>query len=363
MPDKILIFKGGFQYGVVDDFITGILEGVSDKFNVVQVDLSNKSTLASVLNDTLFDDVKVIISINALGSDLIPYFPIMNKILFYTLLVDHPLHSMTRFYGTNMRLLCVDKDHVNFARLVGMDAQFFPHAARVKDTSYENKEPGSKEGILFPASYFNLNDIKENILKYFPQGFALLNDGNVQNINDFLLKLGFMDSNRSPMIQLNKNSIAVLIQCDLYLRARKREQIINEFADHGLNLNIIGNGWSSAVQRAEHTYLEAESFNDLIKRIINSKFILHHSPGFNQGLHERITYPLLHKTLVITSHNSYLHNAFEDEKGIVFYNDVSEVKSYIKSIDDEQYKKLSLNGADFIKENHIWSNKIFALLQ
>ena len=223
MSDKVLILSGNFQYGVVDDFVEGIIEGVSNKYQVVHVNLSDKSTLANILTASLFEKVKFIVSVNALGADLIPHFPVMNQIPFFSLLLDHPLHSMMRFYGTNMRLLCVDKDHVKFARLVGMNAEFFPHAARVKSNSVDDVK--GKSGILFPASFFNMDEIKQKIIKFFPLGYELLNDGVVENINDFLLKLGFMDRSRAPMIQLNKNSIGVLIQCDLYLRARKRTQI------------------------------------------------------------------------------------------------------------------------------------------
>ncbi|GAB58943.1 glycosyltransferase family protein [Rheinheimera nanhaiensis] len=363
MDYKVLIFSGNFQYGVVDDFIEGIVDGIGEKYQIVQVNLSDKSNLASILTASLFDNVKFIVSVNALGSDLIPHFPVMNKIPFFSLLLDHPLHSMTRFYGTNMRLLCVDKDHVNFARLVGMNAEFFPHAARVKSNSYLDKSFESKDGILFPASFFNVDAIKEKIIKFFPQGFELLNDGIVENINDFLLKLGFMDNRRTPMIQLNKNSIGVLIQCDLYLRARRRLQIIQDFAQCGVSLNIIGSGWSASTKLDTHRYYEPEPFNELIQRMVRSRFVLHHSPGFNLGLHERITYPLLHRTMVLAAGNDYLKEQFKPGSGILFYDEIDKVESLIKSVDDERYSENVTRGSEIVARNYMWSKSVSKHIQ
>lgn len=331
MQRKVLFFSGSFQYGVADNFIQGLIQALNaHHYDVIQIDLSNKPDLKQQLSAAIEYEIAFSFSLNALGNDLLPYLAKARAAPFYTLLLDHPLHSLQRFFGTHMTLLCVDQQHVRFAQALGIPAHFFPHAVTVNEAeSQENTS--ARQGILFPASYFDPNRHLPAIQQYFPLAAGLMQQHSIDNITDLLLALDFMQPDKAARITLDKHSITLLVYCDLYLRGRKRNQLITQCADAGISLNIVGNGWKPEQQIAAHQYLPAESFTMLQQRIASSRYVLHQAPGFTHALHERLLYPLLYNTPVLTQDNTFLQQYFGNNDSICFYQDIRHLKAMLDS--------------------------------
>lgn len=364
MKKKAIFFSGSFQYGVVDDFIDGLIAGLSDSYFFEVVDLSNKDYLISLDFSKFFEDVELIFSVNALGVEFSLHYPVVAGIPFYTLLLDHPIHSITRFYGAKVKLLCVDECHVDFVKALGMSAIFFPHGAKASyiDSGDRRNGMAEKSGILFPATYFNSSELREQLSKYFPNALDIIDCNSIDNFTDFLKCLGFMVPGVSPSIELNANSIAILQRCDLYLRAKEREQLLLDFANAGISVTVIGRGWESSRKISIHKYLNAVSFHELLILMKNSKFILHQSPGFKRGLHERVTYPLLTGTMVLTKNDPYLFEIFGESNGIVNFKYTSGVSDLFRNLDMDSYAHSIERAVEIIKKKYTWegnSRKLF----
>lgn len=356
---KAVLFTGTFQYGVVADFIQGIAHALEQSgYQVQQINLSDKTALQQKLSEDTFRDVQLVFSVNALGADLLPYFPKLRQVPFYSLLLDHPLHSLLRFFGTPLRLLCVDQAHVAFARAIGMQAEFCPHAVNTTSVNPTISPETDKQGILFPASFFSADNAKAIIDKHFPQAWQWLNNPAVRTISDFLHQLGFMQAGRTPLLELNKNTITILCHCDFYLRAKGRDRLLQQFADAGLALQVIGNGWEQAQQLPQHQYLPAVPFPNLLQIMQKVRYVLHHSPGFDAGLHERLLYPVAAGAQVLAEPTPYLEQVFSRHGAVRFFSDAGTLQAELAICSDDDYQSQLLRSQELIRQQHSWHTRL-----
>lgn len=364
---KAILFTGAFQYGVVDDFIRGIQNYLTSVgYSIQQINLADTTHLQQQLTDENFRDVTLVFSVNGLGADLIPYVPCLRQVPFYSLLLDHPLHSLTRFFGTPLRLLCVDQAHVTFARAVGMQAEFCPHAVTLPPVA-EATPTGSghqihKQGILFPGSFFSASHAKAIIDQHFPQAWTWLHNPAVRTITDFLHQLGFMQPGKTPLLQLNRNTITILCHCDFYLRAMSRDQLLQRFADAGLAVRVMGNGWEQAQHLPVHQYLPAVPFRELSSEIQQAQYVLHHSPGFDAGLHERILYSISAGTQVLCEQTPYLTTLFPQHSAVRWFDNVSALAQQFSTVSTDQYQQQLAHSQALIRQQHTWDARLQALL-
>jgi hypothetical protein len=356
---KAILFTGSFQYGVVADFIQGIAQSLHHQgYQVQQINLSEKSSLQQQLTAETFRGTELVFSVNALGADLLPYFAELRQVPFYSLLLDHPLHSLLRFFGTPLRLLCVDQAHVAFARAVGMQAEFCPHAISAAQVSLTASPDTAKQGILFPASFFSADKAKTIIDQHFPQAWNWLRNPAVRTISDFLYQLGFMQAGKKPLLELNKNTITILCHCDFYLRAIGRDRLLQQFADAGLALQVIGNGWEQAQQLPQHQYLPAVAFPALLQMMQKVRYVLHHSPGFEAGLHERLLYPIGAGTQVLSEPTPYLEQVFTRGGAVRFFNHAAELSPALATVSAADYQSQLVHSQQLLKQQHSWDVRL-----
>ncbi|MBJ92391.1 MAG: hypothetical protein CL577_07290 [Alteromonadaceae bacterium] len=365
MSEAVLLFSGSFQYGVVNDFLLGIKRAFEKSgYAVYEVNLKGISTneqLLQQLSSIDFSSLKLVVSINALAVELIDKLPQFSSIPFYTYLVDHPLHLLSRFVGTKARILCVDKEHTNFLSQLGIQAQFWPHAVCDTELSKGSISFNEKQGILFPASFTDEDAHYAEINKVAPNIASRLLDPDVRSVSDVLRMLGFMQPGISPSVQLNDEIVTFLRRCDLYLRGRDRNKLIYDCHLAGIPLTIIGNNWDKTHQYDSHSYMPAVPFNELKNLITNSKFILHHSPGFEQGQHERVVYSLARGTCVLSSKTPYLLESYGSGNGIVFYDSLTELKHLLASVTELDYTQWMSNACTILEPKETWCPRVAML--
>lgn len=360
---KAILFTGAFQYGVVDDFIRGIMQYLDNTgYQLQQINLADTAHLQQQLTDENFRDVTLVFSVNGLGADLIPYVPRLSQVPFYSLLLDHPLHSLTRFFGSPLRLLCVDQSHVTFARAVGMQAEFCPHAISPSSITPLQHDIAGKNGILFPASFFSASAATAVIDQYFPQAWDWLRHPAVRTITDFLHQLGFMQAGRTPLLELNKNTITILCHCDFYLRATGRDRLLQQFADAGVPLQVIGHGWDQTPQLAQHQYLPAVPFSTLQQMMQQARYVLHHSPGFDAGLHERLLYAIGAGTQVLSEPTPYLEQVFSQQGGVHFFQNAATLPAELSTVNAERYQLQLGRSQQLLRQQHSWEARLQSLL-
>jgi len=348
----VIIFNTLSQYGVVDDFVEGLRHAVLElgyTASLIDVTSGQIPELSALLGKTA-----MALSINAVGADLYSRYPELETIDFYTLLIDHPVHLLGRFFNRPLKLLCVDKNHVRFCRALGAEAHFFPHAIWPQRGRQLSSGRDQKQGILFPATYISPDYYLNQIEQILPQLLPILQQEAISDINSLLNHLGFMQAGKQQALPLTTATAKVLALSDLYLRALSRQKLIDDCAANHIKLTIIGNSWQHAVKQPLHHYLPAEPFPELLNRIAESKYVLHHNPGFLQGQHERILYSMLLGTAVISEKNDYLTQRYGQQGSIILYQQVADLCELANAISPQIYQELTSNAQQQVLRDDTW---------
>lgn len=362
---KALILTCNNQYNILTHFVNGIVQDL--KLMGIQADTCSMS---SEQKDELNDDpigakqYAFCLSINGVGLDL--NFEGKGNFTDYTgkptlvYLVDHPIHLFKRFYGKKVSLLCVDQEHVAFANMIGVDAHYFPHAVatnnseRPESIAFEDKD----ETLLFPASYFPLKKW-EDLLKplWGKIGSAIENATSVTRFMQFVGILPY--GNRAPTMTLDETVLTTCKAVDFYLRAKSRMSMLQTFQDAQIQLTVLGQGVDAyKEQYSFHQYEQASDFAVLLPRIKRAKFLVHNSPGFERGLHDRLVIAMNEKTAVISNNTPYANDVFKLPGGIV-----SNIEKTALGLKNDEYDALVTSNYQQIQSEHTWQKRFSQLLR
>lgn len=358
---KGLFIVGTNQYGAGTSFIRDMVAD-ADTLGIQSelLDLANQASIQYHLHaKTDPDKFDFILSFNGVGLE----FNLEGKSLakfaaekpFFVFLVDHPLHLLQRFFGLKVVLLCVSEEHVNFARLCGFTAFLFRHAVGSKlcvgeETFFDYEQ---KAGIIFPASFIDTAQLQQQLQPVWGTIGHLLAQSS--SVTDFMGLLGVVPHNgKVATVQLNQEVLAVTRLVDFYLRGQAREKLLARFQQAQIPLTVVGRD----VQKYQacftlHEYKETVSFTDLLAQIRSAKYIAHHAPGFQQGLHERVVYPMALGTLIIAQ------EPLSPVLGADYYD--VDIANY-PLIDKTRYQQLQTQNARIVQQ-HTWQAQLTALLR
>ncbi|MFC3092794.1 hypothetical protein DRW07_01070 [Alteromonas sediminis] len=352
---KALLIFGSNQYGVVSHFFEGMATDLlASGVTVDLLDFSSPETVeATATNIDKLDNYDFIVSFNGVGQDIkldnTRLSDYAKRRPLFIFLVDHPIHLMKRFVGIPATILCVDQEHVSFCQLCGFNARFFPHAVSAKTLDRKAiKDRTNKSGeILFPVSYFDLNNAFETLKPVWHQIAAITEQATT--VTRFLQLLGVLPMGSRPAsIALDENIRRIAVWVDHYLRAKSRTKILEACQQRGIKLTVVGKGSDKyAADFPMHHYEDASDYPMLVERIRNADFVLHNSPGFELGLHERVVAPLSVGTPVIAD-SEYIHGQFP--KGILTMDNYA-------SLTDEAYREHQISGFESVHSKHTWHQR------
>lgn len=353
---KVLFLEGTNQYGVIDFFIDGMKADLTDMgIEVGRLDFSpeqQSQSLEQLRQGVSFD---VVISFNGIGLDINTengkgYFESSGKPLFI-FLVDHPIHLITRFLNTPATVLCVDQEHVGFCQLVGIKAFFFPHAIGSRQI---RKDVTVVERIhdqwLFPVSFFDESHWRQKLQPVWHQVEPIVNQAG--NITRFLQLLGVLPLGQQPAtVTLDANVLTISRFVDFYIRARSRRRALADCQSQGITLTVVGNGVQKYAQEfPRHNYENSRPFDALLQEMAASKYVLHNSPGFERGLHERLIIPMATMTLPVLTDEPFAADLLAGDS---FVPRIDEAKS----LSDREYQDALQRNQQAIIDNHTWKRR------
>lgn len=269
--------------------------------------------------------------------------------------VDNPIHVLPRFFGHPVNILCVSKEHVSLMQQLGHSAYFFPHAVMDCEKIYPKTRYDRKyQEILFPISFMSSELLKNSLRPVWDQLGEAIEAST--NVTDFLRVIGVVSTAFSPArTRFNENIRRIAVLVDQYLRARDRELCLLEFASRRTKLKVIGRDSQKFSKVTDyHQYYEAIDFTKLCKEISLSKWVLHQSPGFEEGIHERVIYPLVCGTPVMTFKSPYVNQAMR-KKGVV---DVTLTQHFE---DEARYSQIIAEGKLEVQSHHTWTQRLSSL--
>lgn len=361
---KALVLTGQNQYQVVSHF----LDGIAHDLTVLgyDVDFLNVEN-AAIIKDGLtrigkLDDYAMILSFNAVG--LGPLSDDMNTLEYakqkplFVFCVDNPLHLMLRFFGHPVKVLCVAQEHVAFLRACGVEAHYFPHAVSSNWAMPQNSSShqNAATSILFPVSFIDKHAFKKDLAPVWNKLGPVIEAS--RNVTDFLQRIGVMPSEAGPArTQLNEMILRIAAVVDKYLRAKARETCLLDCATRDYKLTVIGRDVARYQTLCDfHHYSESVPFPELLLLMSQSDFVLHQSPGFEQGLHERVVYSLASGTGVL-SYDAHFAEAAFTNKGVFSF------ESVLPNVSDVAYKDAVAKGQQTVLNEHTWLRNFATVLK
>lgn len=372
MKEKILLFKGVYQYDVVNYFIDDLSEGFNKLGYITEIFIINDiNDFNNFYNKYNHSNVLFYLAFNGI---LMPYLGQLAthfKKPLITIYLDSSIYHIDRlkYKSDYVKIFFIDKSEIKLLKkMIEYDSFFLPHGAVTNKVLINNND---KKGIIFAASINNPDIYREKWLKLESNLSSFFENLMKFNLNkdyfnilrdiDYILKRGNCNIND----ELKRTLYFYSLYLHRYLRYYKRIKLLNCLKDY--KIDIYGNGWDTIPLSKNHKYHGSLDFIELLKKIKKSKILLNVMPEFVYGGHERIFTAMYNGTAVITNSNTYLKNNFEDGNDLVFYSfsKLDEIKSKIDLLlNNENYlNKISYAGQKKVSENHTWHNRAKEILK
>ncbi|MBT3394558.1 MAG: glycosyltransferase family 1 protein [Waddliaceae bacterium] len=369
---KIVIYKGGFQYDVVNMFAEELCEGfIALGKDAVVVDILKKeeNTIISLLSDSC----DAVISFNAIGALTRNGASVYDlfDVPFIALLVDHPFYHYDRFKDIeNCTVTCLDLSHIRCLKRVlpRMKTLHLPHAGSLGE---ENLCCDKDIDILFAGTYIGseeeakqkLQGAKNPVLQKIFEDIVQANlDDDAQALDEMFLK--YAEEKKITM----DNAGMLLLECrtglnisDFVIRNIKRLRALKILDDAGVTVDIYGDNWPDDLF-VNHRIHDAVPFKDVLSLMNRSKLVLDLS-FYPEGTHERIFSAMLNGACVLTDYNPYLEsipmiNTFK-------WKDLKQLPERVEALVADSADSFEERAImqEYAKKHHTWKNRAAKLLE
>ncbi|MER2007819.1 MAG: glycosyltransferase [Psychrobacillus sp.] len=377
---KVVIFLGGFQYGVVNDFAYSIGEvlmqnGIKVKF----LDL-NKTLTSQDIQATFNESVDFVLSFNGIGCDLRvdnqSLYDYLN-IPFVIWLVDHPIYLMSRILEPIKKkvIVCIDDTHVEYIESkpeIKAITTFIPHAAPYKILNFteENRNLNTVFAGYITTDEDVLNDIKKlhpSLSEIIPYLNQIVKQNGNYDLKELILDLNLLYPKVKELMINNifiECSIAAV--CDKYIRGIKRNKFIYTLLEENICIDFFGNisenhPFKTHTKFKDHGVI---SFDELEEIFLKAKTVINVMPNFPNGGHERLFSSMIYGAIPITDSNIYTKKVFEKGLVTIDYPNILEAIPNIKKVisDDTYRRELQKYNYEIVQQYHTWINRINELL-
>ena len=389
---NIVIYRGKYQYDVVNLFISNVIYFLQKKqFNVTVIDLEESDHMNQIIEIFSTQNIYCVISFNGIGVDIKQldngqYLYDLVNTIFLSIYVDHPSYHMGRLSENIKNYLCCfnDKEHVEYVNELLPNhheiAFFLPHGGLTNNMGQNNQIKTLEEyknikslNIVFAGTFFG-NNIKEweNINVDFPK-YILDEVSNLMIFDDYLsihqafkiifekYKIKFSSVGKVKLV-----SIYSMVQG--YIRNNLRIKLINELLNSGLQITVCGNGWENfAKENKNINYIGALDIEENLELIKKAKILVNVTPTLRNGSHERVFTGMLNNTVLFSDRSRYYDEFFENEKDILYYSfnsldkDIERLKSILS--DDKKLFEISQNAYEIANKYHTWENRVDTMIE
>ena len=150
----IVLFKGGFQYNVVNYFVDDLAESfVKLGFTSRVIDLTKNGFAAKLKEQINKGNIKCFFTFNGIGLPDLGELAVELKVPFINFYLDSPIYHLQRlkYKSENIKIVFIDKNDLQFSNeILNQEASFIPHGAFTKFDSAGAHN--NKSGIIFAGS-------------------------------------------------------------------------------------------------------------------------------------------------------------------------------------------------------------------
>ena len=387
---NILLYKGTYQYNVINEFINNCINILKNKnCNVIVIDekLEQENTFNKIVETFSNILIDVVIDFGAVGSHIKfnneCIYNITNS-TYLAIFVDHPAYHIGKLSENIKNYLCCfnDKQHVEYINSLLPNhhkiAFFLPHGGlagsnkeKKQNSTFSEYKKQKSIDIVFAGTF--LNNIEkpwQNNLDYpsklIDEVFELFMYDNYLSVQESF-KIIF-EKNKIRFSEIGKIQLANLYKLfQDYIRPYSRILLIKELSQSGLNITICGDGWSVFAKKYKNiNYIGTLDIKDNLELIRKAKVLINVTPTLRNGSHERVFTGMLNNTVVFSDKSRYYDDFFEDEKSILYYSfnsldkDIEKLKTILS--DDKKLFEISQNAYEIANKYHTWENRVDTIL-
>lgn len=372
--NSILLFKGGFQYNVVNYFVDDLAESFNAfGYTSIIIDLLKDNYYVELQDQINKNNVRGFFSFNGIGLPDVGKLATALRIPFINFYLDSSIYHLARlqFKSDYLKIVFMDKAELQLVKeVLGQEAVYIPHGAYTKVNPVEVNH--SKEGIIFAGSICNPEVFRKQWLglgntlgKFYDDLLEHISNKEcfhiIQDV-DYILNLKGYELNKEQKKAIYLNSVLV----HRYIRSYRRLKVLEMLKDYPID--IYGHGWKSVPLQAKHVYHGGIDFLQLIEKIRKAKILLNVLPEFIYGGHERIFTSMYYETAVITNYNAYLKTNFQDDQDLIFYSmrsldRLADKVSGLLDDDPAKLARISQSGNEKVAAKHTWLNRAEEILK
>lgn len=385
---NIVLFKGKFDYNVVNLFMYDIFHFIKEKGHQVTIvdtcDSDGVHQLSNIFNTQIID---LVISFgmanNPLLNDGRSLYDAANTTLL-ALYVDHPSYHLNTLTENIKDFLCCfnDKEHIEYLNEIlpthHKISFFLPQGGlrrgAKEDSKLKDFEKYKKTKSIdivfsgtFPGQIFKpWEDNEDYPSKLLDEVAELLIYDDYLSVNQ-AFKIVF-DKHKIKFSSIGKVQLANLYSIvQNYLRAYSRIYLLIKLIESGLTITICGNDWDDFAKKYKNiNYIGALDIEENLDLINRAKVLINSSPTLRNGSHERVFTGMLNNTVLFSDRSRYYDEFFEDEKNILYYSfnsldkDIEKLKTILS--DDKKLFYISQNAYEIADKYHTWENRVDTIL-
>lgn len=371
---KVLILKGGSQYGVLRDFADAVGSGMEQLG--MHIDVYDSCVMETHQEEMLFyqlQEYDFILSFNGMLLGMQDEIISNPNTLFWSFLVDHPYHHHLRLLSkcNNHYVSCIDRKHVEYVKQYYPNIKncgFMPHGGNVPDYELRPFEERSYD-VVFVGSYGNcdeyvkqldglpewIREIAENIVNDFLSGY----EGTIEDLlKEYLEKQEIILTKAVFRDLLSKIAFV-----DHYIRLKNRERVMDVLLDNCISIHVFGSGWEKYHNRqSRYLHIHGEVDYKQVQSIMcDTKIILNILPLFCEGSHERVFTSMLCGAVCVSECNQYLKEEFVHEEDICFYsrNQVERLPELMNQLLQNlpMAQQIAARGKEKVLLKHTWDHR------
>jgi hypothetical protein len=383
---NILMYRGSFQYGVVDLFITNMIQALKQKqHSVKEINLNDANASQNIMTIFSKEAFDCVIGVGGIGSTIKldngqSIYDAVNT-NYLAIYIDHPAHLMNRVVEPikNHLVSFIDKSHVDYINEVLPQNHklnfFLPHGAmNIQNSKKMLVEKYQKEktiDILFSGTFMGVpkkpwEGIDNFPSEVFDEVCEILINNDYKGIHEVFDQI--CEKRKIKFSTISKAQLAsLMVNIITYIRQYKRYILIEKLAKSGLNITICGKNWNDFVKKYPNIdYKGPLDIRETLKLMQQAKIVVNATPNFSHGSHERVFTAMLHQAVVFSDRSSYLDEYFKDEEEILYYSmqsldaDIEKLKT---SLSDDNLYEIASKAYDITLKNHTWSNRVDTILQ
>ncbi|WP_352418297.1 glycosyltransferase [Proteiniborus sp.] len=378
---NIVIYKGQFQYDVVNYFVEELgheLMKLGHNVHILNLLTMSSNRIEGILANNKIDLVLSFNGVNFTGKEIYEKLNIPLGII----LVDHPFYHISRIktYKSNNTFICMfDEGSLEcFEECIADDISisWLAHGG----TEMLSSEVVEKStDVIMPGSLSDYNklerqllDLDLDILKRFA---CNLYEKGKYNYNIPLYNF-FKEELRSAGIELKQirededflNAFSYIYTLvDRTLRARNRYRIIKVLIEEGIRVQHYGNLSNNELLKYKNFKTNGPiDYIALTKEIQRSKILLHDTPYFENGSHERVLTSMLNETLVLSNNNNYCNNLYKEGESIIFY-DMNNLDTLVEKTSfylehENERKRVENKAYEITQQYNTWESRAHEIL-